>query len=94
MVVLCGGAVSYERDTPVQAHGKPLEAAGEVRALLALVRESPGEVQAMRMAVGKTLALVLNNLKILSGDAGMRDENLVKEMAVERTKLNALLGSA
>jgi len=94
-----GGLVHVELDSLYysarlhEAHGRPLEAAEDVRALLALLRENPRDVRDMLSSVESTLSLVFSNLKILS-DPALRDKELAKAVSVQLAKLRVLLGSA
>ncbi|KAJ1483455.1 hypothetical protein T484DRAFT_1949889 [Baffinella frigidus] len=69
-----------------EARGRPHEAAGEVRALLDLMRENESRVQVMSIHCQEMLRLANVNLKILDPELG--EEELIQSVAAEMAKLS------
>jgi len=72
----------------LQARGKPQEAAGEVRALLDLMRENETSVQNSAPACQEMLEVASKQLTILDSEVGK--EELIKAVAAQVARLRAL----
>jgi hypothetical protein len=73
----------------LQARGNPQEVAREVRALLNLVRDNEATIGNVSTWCGHILDHAREHLTILDPDVG--DEELIKAVATELTRLDAFL---
>lgn len=75
----------------MQARGRPQESAGDLLALLNLMRENEEAVQSLSLPIRELLKHAILHLKILDSDAG--EEELRKLVAAELSKVRHVLGT-
>jgi len=74
-----------------EARGRPQESAGDLLALLNLMRENEEAVQSLSLPIRELLKHAILHLKILDSDAG--EEELRKLVAAELSKVRHVLGT-